>query len=220
MKANASYNTSWKHSSDRFISGKMPKKVCVILSVCVCICECMCVCLRWKQNAGAKQCFQSVLIFTSSQLHPPSTFHRHCTDVQPIYRMMKARVAFHGLVTSAPLNPACVRLLWLQHPGILLDSDLFQSLDLWYFKFSSLLYIFLSHWCVIYSTTLLHIDGFIWFFSLFSCPLFIVYMPSLYSIWLYSNSTFHLSSTLHHYPALRLHALFPALFSPYTAPMY
>lgn len=154
----------------------MPKQVCVILSVCVYlwvhVCVFVCVCAENKMQE----------LNSVSKVHwflPPASFIplRHFIDTVQMYSQYTGWWKPGWPCDLWTLSVACVRLLWLQHPGILLDSDLSQSLDLWYFKFSSLLYIFLSHWCVIYSTTLLHIDGFISFLSLFSCPLFIVCIP-------------------------------------------
>lgn len=100
IKADASHNTGWKHGSDRFISGKMSKQVCVML-LCVCVFESVYVCAENKAQEPSS--VSKVHWFFLQPASSPFDISQTLYSPEPIYRMMKARVALW------PLNPVwCV----------------------------------------------------------------------------------------------------------------
>lgn len=147
------------------ISGKQPKRVCVIVPVWLCL-------LKTKQPNNPK-CTDFSLQPALSPLDITWTLY----SSETIYRMMKARV------TLWPLKPVCsmcqtavTASSWNIARFWFIPVSNLVSLHLLYFKFSSWLYVFLSYWFVITPYTVAW-DGFISFSSHCSYPLFIVYMP-------------------------------------------
>lgn len=113
MTANIRCSTSWKHSWDRFISGKLPKQLCIISARVRASCVFMCV---WKTECTI--------------LNRVSKEHRLCLqpasspfDIsQTVYRCAANMQADESQGGLWPLNLVCwcFRLLWLQHLGMLL----------------------------------------------------------------------------------------------------
>lgn len=134
-----------------------------------------------------------------------------------------------GLVTSEPVCSVHQSAVWLRHPGILLHFwfipfSLPLSLALSHLKFSALFYMFQPHWCDIYCAALQHIQILFYYsqiFQVFPVVRCLVFASFCILCFLLSIQTiFHPSSTMHHHPALLLHALFPALHPAHIAPMY
>lgn len=111
--------------------------------------HCGCV-VVFAENKIAKQS-KVYWFFPSIQQYPPLTLHRHCTAQRQYTGWWKQGwpcdlwslcCMCQTALTAASRN---IARFWFFPVSTLV------SLDLQYFKFSSQLYMFLSHWCIIYS---------------------------------------------------------------------